>query len=276
MIGGVDAGTRPRYHLTRPREPWRSMPAPQLAGGAGQSHRSRRTTCATATGCSTRRTTTTVATRSVFDPQSTSACPSKRKGQCETTPPTVRIDSVTRCRTTRPRHLVRLRRQCPSSVPERRPNTYTRPLTHWTSKPAWRIGLCWEVSPNRTCSRSPRGWMEEWWGLTASASLGLAWRSSRTFPSRPEELDSGCSRPLSQVGDKCDPVCSDAQNRYNASKEGAGEGVMYFYEGSTLPLEWTTQHSCGPESMGPNVRGLPFPRSSGAQRGVPGHRSSKR
>jgi hypothetical protein len=59
------------------------------------------------------------------------------------------------------------------------------------------------------------------------------------------------------VGDKCDPVCSNANNQYNASKEGAGEGVMYFYEGSTLPLEWTTQHSCGPESMGPNVRGLP-------------------
>jgi hypothetical protein len=55
------------------------------------------------------------------------------------------------------------------------------------------------------------------------------------------------------VGDKCDPVCSDTQNRYNASQEGAGKGVMYFYEGSTLSLEWTTQHSCGPESMGPNA-----------------------
>ena len=55
-----------------------------------------------------------------------------------------------------------------------------------------------------------------------------------------------------QVGDNCEPVCSNANGRYDASLPGAGEGVMKFYEGSILPIEWTAQHGCGPEDMGPN------------------------
>mmetsp|Transcript_23115 Transcript_23115/g.63365 ORF Transcript_23115/g.63365 Transcript_23115/m.63365 type:complete len:1215 (+) Transcript_23115:341-3985(+) len=48
-----------------------------------------------------------------------------------------------------------------------------------------------------------------------------------------------------QVGDNCDPVCSNANGNYDADAPGAGEGQMYFYEGSILQLEWTNQHGCG-------------------------------
>ena len=48
-----------------------------------------------------------------------------------------------------------------------------------------------------------------------------------------------------QVGDDCKPVCSNANNNYDKTKEGAGKGQMYYYEGSRLTLEWTNQHGCG-------------------------------
>ena len=48
-----------------------------------------------------------------------------------------------------------------------------------------------------------------------------------------------------QVGDDCKPTCSNANNNYDKTKEGAGKGQMYFYEGSRLTLEWTNQHGCG-------------------------------
>lgn len=48
-----------------------------------------------------------------------------------------------------------------------------------------------------------------------------------------------------QVGDNCDPTCSDANGMYDSSMPGAGQGQMYFYEGSILDVEWTAQHGCG-------------------------------
>eukprot|EP00240_Pyramimonas_obovata_P001799 CAMPEP_0118933432 /NCGR_PEP_ID=MMETSP1169-20130426/11982_1 /TAXON_ID=36882 /ORGANISM="Pyramimonas obovata, Strain CCMP722" /LENGTH=503 /DNA_ID=CAMNT_0006876189 /DNA_START=93 /DNA_END=1600 /DNA_ORIENTATION=- len=56
-----------------------------------------------------------------------------------------------------------------------------------------------------------------------------------------------------QVGDNCEPVCSNANGQYDANLPGAGEGVMKFYEGSTLPIEWTAQHGCGPDALGGNA-----------------------
>ena len=48
-----------------------------------------------------------------------------------------------------------------------------------------------------------------------------------------------------QVGDDCKPVCSNANNQYDKTAEGAGKGQMKYYEGSLLTLEWTNQHGCG-------------------------------
>jgi hypothetical protein len=48
-----------------------------------------------------------------------------------------------------------------------------------------------------------------------------------------------------QVGDNCEPTCSDAKGAYASSMPGAGQGQMYFYEGSVLDIEWATQHGCG-------------------------------
>lgn len=57
-----------------------------------------------------------------------------------------------------------------------------------------------------------------------------------------------------QVGDNCQPVCQNANEQYNSQLPGAGKGTMYYYAGSELFLEWTNQHACGPESLGPNTR----------------------
>jgi hypothetical protein len=48
-----------------------------------------------------------------------------------------------------------------------------------------------------------------------------------------------------QVGDNCAPVCSDGKGAYDAAREGAGKGTMRYFEGSRLPIEWTSQHSSG-------------------------------
>ena len=55
-----------------------------------------------------------------------------------------------------------------------------------------------------------------------------------------------------QVGDNCKPVCSNANGAYDSTAPGAGKGVMYFYEGSYLHVEWTNQHGCG--ATQPNVK----------------------
>ena len=55
------------------------------------------------------------------------------------------------------------------------------------------------------------------------------------------------------VGDDCNPACAidtnndnnAAPDTYNATAPGAGEGMMYYYAGSFLQLEWTAQHGCG-------------------------------
>jgi len=59
-------------------------------------------------------------------------------------------------------------------------------------------------------------------------------------------FDSGNS-PKSgyQIGDKCDPVCQDGTLSYDANVPGAMEGMMYFYQGSELYIEWTASHGCG-------------------------------
>ena len=56
-----------------------------------------------------------------------------------------------------------------------------------------------------------------------------------------------------QVGDNCDGSCAmdtnndnnAAPDTYDASMPGAGQGMMYYYATSLLPIEWTAQHGCG-------------------------------
>jgi hypothetical protein len=45
-----------------------------------------------------------------------------------------------------------------------------------------------------------------------------------------------------QVGDKCVPNCLNENNQYQRDFPGAGEGVMEYYEGSYLWIDWTNQH----------------------------------
>lgn len=47
-----------------------------------------------------------------------------------------------------------------------------------------------------------------------------------------------------QVGDKCVPNCKDGNN-YDPTKPGAMQGIMHYYHGSELQIEWTAQHGCG-------------------------------
>lgn len=48
------------------------------------------------------------------------------------------------------------------------------------------------------------------------------------------------------VGDDCNPVCSNANNGYNNNADGARQGVMQYAEGSVMYIDWTAQHACGP------------------------------
>jgi hypothetical protein len=58
------------------------------------------------------------------------------------------------------------------------------------------------------------------------------------------------------VGDDCIPACAvdtnndnnAAPDTYNVSAPGAGQGMMYYYAGSLLNIEWTAQHGCGKEN----------------------------
>ena len=58
------------------------------------------------------------------------------------------------------------------------------------------------------------------------------------------------------VGDDCIPACAvdtnddnnAAPDTYNTSAPGAGQGMMYYYAGSLLDIEWTAQHGCGKEN----------------------------
>ncbi|KAI8904991.1 ferric reductase NAD binding domain-containing protein [Gorgonomyces haynaldii] len=45
-----------------------------------------------------------------------------------------------------------------------------------------------------------------------------------------------------QAGDACIPNCLNNNNQYQITYPGAGEGVMQYYEGSYLYVEWTNQH----------------------------------
>ena len=56
-----------------------------------------------------------------------------------------------------------------------------------------------------------------------------------------------------QVGDNCQPVCSE-NNKYDASRPGAGQGIMQYFEGSVLYAEWTMQHGSGAEDSGPKSK----------------------
>ncbi|KAI9091555.1 hypothetical protein DFS34DRAFT_323892 [Phlyctochytrium arcticum] len=52
-----------------------------------------------------------------------------------------------------------------------------------------------------------------------------------------------------QVGDACDGPCQKiATQEYDDTVPGARKGVMQFYEGSELQIEWTNQHGCGANS----------------------------
>lgn len=49
---------------------------------------------------------------------------------------------------------------------------------------------------------------------------------------------------------------------YNTTAPGAGQGMMYYYAGSYMSVEWTAQHGCGKEN--PHVDCeiiLPLPRN---------------
>ncbi|KNC99755.1 uncharacterized protein SPPG_05133 [Spizellomyces punctatus DAOM BR117] len=48
-----------------------------------------------------------------------------------------------------------------------------------------------------------------------------------------------------QAGDDCTTPCQDNNQNYDANAAGALQGVMQFYEGSELQVEWTNQHGCG-------------------------------
>merc|ERR1719230_2471916 len=48
-----------------------------------------------------------------------------------------------------------------------------------------------------------------------------------------------------QIGDDCKPVCQDGNENYDAEKEGAMQGIMTYYQGSELYIEWLEQHGCG-------------------------------
>eukprot|EP00949_MAST-11_sp_MAST-11-sp1_P001992 g1992.t1 len=56
------------------------------------------------------------------------------------------------------------------------------------------------------------------------------------------------------VGDNCKPHChvSNEDRSYDETKEGSGEGVMYYYESSLLHIEWTAQHGCGSQNPSMN------------------------
>ena len=48
---------------------------------------------------------------------------------------------------------------------------------------------------------------------------------------------------VNKVGDKCIPNCLDPNtNQYLPETPGSGMGIMEFYEGSELQVEWTNQH----------------------------------
>jgi hypothetical protein len=52
-----------------------------------------------------------------------------------------------------------------------------------------------------------------------------------------------------QVGDKCIPNCLDGNNQYQRNTPGSGEGIMEYYEGSELWIEWTSQHGSQSEFL---------------------------
>lgn len=54
-----------------------------------------------------------------------------------------------------------------------------------------------------------------------------------------------------QIGDACKPVCLDGNN-YDATKEGAMQGTMTYFQESELYIEWHMQHGCG--VSGSNLR----------------------
>ena len=57
-------------------------------------------------------------------------------------------------------------------------------------------------------------------------------------------------------GDDCNPACAIDTNNdnnanpdtYNTTAPGAGQGMMYYYAGSYMSVEWTAQHGCGKEN----------------------------
>jgi len=55
-----------------------------------------------------------------------------------------------------------------------------------------------------------------------------------------------------QIGDDCKPACQNGNRDYDESKEGAMKGVMKYYQGSELYIEWLSQHACGAGS--PNTK----------------------
>ena len=53
------------------------------------------------------------------------------------------------------------------------------------------------------------------------------------------------------VGDKCNTTCNKPEDNnpnngdFDKNTPGAGEGMMKYYSGSFLQIEWTAQHGCG-------------------------------
>lgn len=55
-----------------------------------------------------------------------------------------------------------------------------------------------------------------------------------------------------QVGDACIPNCLNG-NQYNKATPGAGHGIMQYYEGSHLWIDWTNQHGMQNPRLHTNV-----------------------
>lgn len=55
-----------------------------------------------------------------------------------------------------------------------------------------------------------------------------------------------------QIGDNCKPVCQNGNQQYAQEQPGAMQGIMKYYQGSELYIEWYHQHGCGVGH--PNVR----------------------
>ena len=68
----------------------------------------------------------------------------------------------------------------------------------------------------------------------------MRWDASREVESSRNRLFDSQNNAAGgyQIGDNCNPVCQDENRDYDATKEGAMKGVMSYFKGSELYIEW--------------------------------------